>query len=560
MLKIENCLDRVASARRTHFWMFLGGLLLLTAIMMFLNPLFPGHDFYFHMTRFDALIEALQDGRYPVYIDWKSVNEYGYLNNAFYCDLLLVPFAIIAIFTNSIFAYKVMIFVITVLTGLFTYHAVSVIIRNNYVAAIGAILYTFSYYRLLDLYPRAALGETLSFAFVPFVALGLYYIISGDYRKWYVIALGYSLLIFTHVISTVLTFITMIIVMAICYKSFVREPKRLAYLCLAGVVAVLVTAYYLFPMLEQMASNTFYYTVKPVSDIRFKLNGPYVITQGLFTGIIYSDKFIAGTGVILTWAVSMRLFVYEKTKQLKIVDIGVIIGLVYIFVTSIFFPWGIFPFSKLGFIQFPWRFFQFTTLFFAVAGAYYFSCLKTKKRAFAMGSIAVVFTIAMLYFYGRHYTNNQQQDVTVPQASAENFYNLQGIEYLPEQFLSIWYAEVRGNQADAGNEDTQIGDIKKEHGITTCEVLVNRPDIIELPLTYYKGYSATVDGKAAEVTESWRGLVQLPVEQSGQIEVKYTGTTIQNVSPYITLISVIGLCIYIIISRRRKPLKQAGNA
>lgn len=332
MNPFDNCLNKIAQAKRSHFWIFFAVLLVLTCFMIYSHPTPVGHDFSFHRMRFDALIEALKDGRYPIYLDYMAVNGYGYLTNVFYCDLLLLPFALVGIYTNTLFAYQTMLFTMTILTGIITYYSVNKIFKNSSVAFISAVLYTFAYYRLLDMYTRAALGETLSFTFVPLVFLGLYYIIKGDYKKWYVIAIGFSLMIFSHVISSVLMFMTVMIILIICYKPLLKEPKRLLYLCLAGAVTLIIVAYYLYPMIEQTLSDTFYYEIKPITGFENNTKGPYQIILGLFVGIMYqNDIFLPGIGIILIWSISIRIFLRKKSIKLKVVDIGVIIGLFFIF-------------------------------------------------------------------------------------------------------------------------------------------------------------------------------------------------------------------------------------
>jgi len=559
MNPFDNCLNRIAQAKRSHFWIFFAVLLILTCITIYSHPTPVGHDFFFHRMRFDALIEALKDGRYPIYLDYTAVNGYGYLTNVFYCDLLLLPFAFIGIYTNTLFAYQTMLLTMTILTGIITYYSVNKIFKNSFVAFISAILYTFAYYRLLDMYTRSALGETLSFTFVPLVFLGLYYIIRGDYKKWYVIVIGFSLMIFSHVISSVLMFMTVVIILIICYKPLLKEPKRLLYLCLAGVITLIIVAYYLYPMIEQTLSNMFYYETKPIAEFHNNAKGPYQIIQGLFSGVIYrNDIFLPGIGFILIWVISIRIFLSKKSNNLKIVDIGVIIGLFFIFMSSFIFPWHIFPFNKLSFIQYPWRLYEFTTFFFAIAGAYYIFQLATTKRKVLWGGCFVLLcTVIMIGNNGRSFTEMFKGINIDTKSSIHNFYLLQGAEYLPAQFPTIWYAEVRGNIIDSENINTETKNLSKEKGITSLDVHINKPDILQLPLLYYKGYCATLNNKEIPVKQSRVGLVEIPVNESGNIRVVYSGTFVQKISPYITLISIIGLCLYIIINNRRKRNGQS---
>ncbi len=147
----------IQSKDKTQYWIFLSTLVLLTLFMMLCNgssSSYSGFDFMFHYRRFDVLIDALRHGSYPVYIDYSTAEGYGYFTKGFYPDLTLVPFALIGVFTTTYFAYDFMVFVMTILCGVFMYHTVRVIYKDGYAAAISALLYTFALYRLLDFYQR----------------------------------------------------------------------------------------------------------------------------------------------------------------------------------------------------------------------------------------------------------------------------------------------------------------------------------------------------------------------------------------------------------------------
>ena len=406
-MKLNNLLHNIRQNKKYQFWLFFAILVFLTLFMMLCNgssTSYQGYDFYFHYRRLDVLIDAIRNGTFPNYIDYSNVEGYGYFTKGFYCDIIFIPFALIGLFTSTYTAYDAMIFTMTILCGIFSYHAVRVIYKSSYVASLASILYTFAIYRLYDVYQRAALGETLSFTFLPLIFLGLYHIIKGDYKKWYILTIGYSLLIFTHVISSVLMFLTLLIMLVVYYKPILKEPKRISYLFLAGLVTIAVTAYYIFPVIEQLTSNTFLYS--GAGKAGYGKVGFDLVFWGFISGIFYPYRTIwSGVGIILTLLVLLRFFIKNrKAEELKSIDIGVIIGICFIIASSRIFPWGTFPFSLIGFIQYPWRLYEFASCFFAVAGAYYLSLLfvNNKSRIIAF-TLIVVATMATIYIHSQNY-------------------------------------------------------------------------------------------------------------------------------------------------------------
>ncbi len=555
MKRVDNLLDSIVANRKSHIWLFLFVLLVLSLLMMyFYNPLHPGQDFFFHYRRLQALMDGIKTSPYLIYLDYGTMNGYGYFTKAFYPDLTLIPFALIGNLTNVEFAYLSMIFIITFLCGLFTYITVNKIYKNSFTASIAAILYTFCFYRLLDIYHRAAVGEAITFTFLPLVFLGLYHIIKGDCKKWYILTIGFSLMIFTHLISSVLMFLTIIIILLIYCKSLFNEPKRFYYLLLSGVATLLIVSYYIFPLLEQMMSNNFYYESRNLTvraqDSVFKINW---IIWGLFSGVVQARQiFIPGTGLLLTCGILLRLFVYGKSKELRSIDMLVILGLAYIFTTCSLFPWSLFPFNKLNFIQLPWRLLEFSSFFFAVAGGYYLSSsIKSKKRLFVGGSVIVLATIFVMINDAQLYKEIRSVKLITEDASVDDRYHMGGIEYVPDKVPNIEYIRKRGNTVIADQQEVGLSEVNRINGVTGFSVATTSKTTIELPLIYYKGYAATLNGKELPVAQSNHGLVQVPVDQSGSVKAYYAGTIVQKVSWYITLVSIIALCVLITLQRRR---------
>lgn len=550
MNKIDILLSRVASNRKYQFWSFFVVLSFMSLAMVYLYlPFEPGHDSYFHFGRIESLMEAIRDGRLFIYPDYSVMASYGYFTRAFYPDFILVPFALIGNVTNVDFAYQLMVFTMTVLCGLFTYKMIVRIYDNPYAAAIGALLFTFAMYRLLDIYHRGALAEASSFTFIPLVFWGLYEVIKGDYRKWYILTIGYSLLILTHALSSVLMFITMLIILVVCYRSLKKEPKRLWYLVLAGLITIPIVAYFAFPMIEQMLSNTFYYDVNPLTSIEDNILGTYAVVWGMFSGIVYSERgFTPGTGLLLTGAILLRLFVYEKSERIRSLDIGIVIGLVYIFASSFLFPWSVFPFNKLSIIQMPWRLYEFSSFFFALAGGYYLSRVLNTNRRFLIGGIMVCISILLVMINDSKMYHDVRSTVGIArEKSMSNNYHLIGMEYLPEKVPSLEYIALRGNVVKIRNEEISVSGLQKDADKMSFGISVGKPEKIEVPFIFYKGYKAKLNGEEVAVGESENGLVEVLTDKSGAVEIYYGGTAVQKISWFISLFGILGLCIYIFV-------------
>lgn len=556
-----NSVNDIKTDSKYSFWIFLSLLFALSLFMVcWFGPVsaYAGHDYFFNIGRFNVLIDALKSGNYPIYLDHNALEGYGYFTKGFYPDLIILPFAVLGILTGTIAAYNVMIFTMTFLCGLFTYIAVNTVFRSTFAASASAILYTFSAYHLFDWYNRAALGESLSFTFLPVIFLGLYHIIKGDYKKWYLLTIGYSLLIYTHLLSSFLTFITLALIAIICYKPLIKEPKRIGYLALAAIITLPIVSSYILTLLEQMTSNTFYYSTKENITGQTKL-GLQDLGWGFLSGILYpKTENMAGTGPLLFLLVLLRLFVKEKNSSVKVADFCLLTGIILLVIASAVFPWGRLP---LGFIQFPWRLYEFIIFFFAIGGAYYLSVIvRNRKQQIVAGSVIVLFTLITFIVNNNNYKYWQSLAISeAPHwftgvASVDNEYYLGGLEYLPVNVPSHHYIHERGDIVISKNEETVISNFTRKEGVTSFDIDIKNPSKLELPLVYYKGYEASyLDKKnGMPVTESENGLVQIEAGKSGQIEVVYRWTATQQYSWYISILSTIGLIIYIFVSNRKR--------
>jgi len=404
--------------------------------------------------------------------------------------------------------------------------------------------------------------------FLPLVFLGLYEIINGNYKKWYILTTGFVLLIFSHLLSSFLTFIFVVIFILIYYKKFIETPKRFLYLVVAGVVAIPLIAYLLLPFLEQVSSQQFFYQTPAIRDHAHaqKHSISYMI-RGLYHGFIpiTEGRTLKCAGLIFTLLACLRLFVRGKNnKLLRLADIGTIIAIICIILTSKIAPWARFPLKYLSFIQFPWRLFEFTTFFLSISGAYYLTLLAQKINKKILAScIIIVLTITSIFINGYSYQNNKGY-TTFPEPTIENHFSYGHLEYVPRKFPSYLglnypntqYIHERSGIVKSEKETTTISDFKRENGIVSLDIQTNSSDIIELPTFYYKGYTATLNGKDINIQQSNEGLIEIPVKESGEIQVKFTGTPIQKYSIYITLISSIMLIVYIIIGKKKKPQKE----
>lgn len=529
--------------------------LLTVAMFTFYNPFHIGADTMFHYNRLNILMEAIANTTYPTYIDYNSLEGYGYTLNLFYPDLLILPFAIIGNLTTLNTAFITLLITCTLLTGIFTYLAIKNIYKSNFIAIVAALLFTFAAYRIFDVFYRGAIGEYMAFTFIPLALWGVYEVIKGNFKRWYILAIAFSLLIYTHVISSAIVFMVLLIYLLVNIKTIIKEYKRLLYLLLTAIVTLFITSSYIIPMMEQMLSNSFYFTSNPSTDITYSLSKMNDIIYGMFNNIEseYKSAPEPKIGGLLIVLLFIRIAIRNKLQEIKHIDIWVVIGFIFIFSASYSFPWHLFPFNKFTFIQHPCRLLLIVSFIFSLAGAYYLNQIINTKNGKIISILAL--SIVLIIIMKSDGASNKIIFQNHPKLNNEIAYDLTvgGAEYLPEKFPSPYqtFIQNRGNNIVAQKESTLISNININKGNIDFEIEVDKDDKLELPLTYYIGYKATIDNENIEYKQSDNGLIEVPIDKSGTIKITYTGTIIQKVCFYITIISIILFTIFIILYNRK---------
>jgi len=514
-----------------------------------------GHDTPFHLKRFKAISEALNNGSFPFYIDTETLNGYGYGANLFYPDIMLVPFAPLIKYIGIVNSYIVLMFFSFLFCALLSYISLEKVFKNYKIGILFSLLYTFSLYRLTDFAERNALGELLALSFIPIVFWGLYEILFGDYKKkWYIIGIGFTCIALTHLLSVLILSIIVALFLVIYYKKLYKEPNRLLYLVYSGILTILFSIFFLLPMYEQMHSNIFYYESKPlVTNILERAIPLRTIIQGMFAGMTNAEHVSSNIGMTIVMPLACRIFIKKNNNAvIGFADISVLIGFVLLVAGSNLFPWQYFPFNKLTIIQFPWRLVYISTFLFSLSCSIYLGWLLLNGYRFLVLSTAIIACLFVLIKTNGGIFQRYKDLVIAGVAPDMQTYDVIGAEYIPARIPSLEYIKERGNTTIELSKDAEINDFGREKGIMTFNINTDIENKAILPLLYYKGYKATLNGEEIPLEQSDKGLVEITVPRSGNIRVWYEGTVLQRISLFISVSSLLVFILYLICRKKYK--------
>lgn len=170
-------------------------LIILIAAIIISFPLLKGNiDVYFddgiqHIGRAYETYLEIQNKDNPKILS-NLANGFGYSWDLFYgplsTTLILIARLIAGTFINS---YKLVLFIGILLSGITMYKFVSKLTKNKITGTIAGVLYMTMPYHLNDMHIRNALGEFLSYIFIPLVFLGIYKLLNKE-KGEYVLAVG----------------------------------------------------------------------------------------------------------------------------------------------------------------------------------------------------------------------------------------------------------------------------------------------------------------------------------------------------------------------------------
>lgn len=504
---------------------------------------------------YGTLLSIKQNLFFPNIISTFS-NNFGYSWNLFYGPLSTYALVLLSlIFKNFIVGYKVLIFLCLLLSGLCMYKFLLKLVNNNNVALLSAILYIAFPYHLTDMYTRNALGEFISFIFIPLVFLGLYNLFYTEDNHYY-ISIGAIGLILTHNISTLITAIFSLIYV-IFNLNKLKETRIKKGLLINIVFIILVTSFFWVPLLETKFYTDYQvYEPSAMTTSEKTFESALKLKQLFVTQNDGSFVFELGPHIIIILAFSVMTIRLIKNELKENYIIFLFCGLITLWMSTKYFPWKFLP-DSLCIIQFPWRMMMFASFFLSiVCGINIYTIIKkfNYKDVVVISVIAVTYSTAIFMSFLPIDENISDIDkIELGKFSGKDSETISGAgkgEYLPTKaYKDRFYIATREDiiyvlegKAIIENEKKQGSELK-----ANVKTFDDEYTLFELPYLYYPGYEVRLDGMLAKTYETDNGFLGFAMgpEDTAEISVSYTGTSAMEKSLLISFVSFIALGIYI---------------
>lgn len=217
---------------------------------------FPTHDGEWAVVRLSDMFRTLKDLQFPVRYSGALNFGYGYPLFNFTYPFPYYLGMLFYIPTNSfILSIKAMFVLSVFLSGIFMYFASNELWKNRTAGVISSVLYIYLPYRMVDLYVRGSIGESLSFVLFPLILYFGLKLFSSPFSRSVVFFLSISIgvLVMTHNIMAVL-FLPVLLIFMLARIIIEKRYDVLQSFLLCLMLGLGLSAFFFFPALFEKSN------------------------------------------------------------------------------------------------------------------------------------------------------------------------------------------------------------------------------------------------------------------------------------------------------------------
>lgn len=554
---------------------------LILVSFMYVGPgnLIKTHDGNYHLYRFATSISAFDDGQKFLQLDTDQLQGFGQAPNLFYGPMLSwLVLVVFKITSNLQISLMFLMLVATIATTFGAYYASKKIFKSEKAGFFTALIFTLEPFHVGELLTRGSFSEYLAFAFIPFIILAIYQIIfesKTDFKRIFMLAFSAFGIIMNHNLTAVLIAAMAALFVVFNIRKVFSKPKILFSLILAGILAVGFSAIFILPFLEAREVGI-YNIFNPDFQKWFYVNGSQVtpadawLPTNMFRPPAGHASVVFGLSPVLL-VLTIGFLVFRKdiknTNYRRFSMMSIIISAIFVlFSTRIFaFIPAVQNFHSM--LQFSQRMLIIQSVLLPfVAGYFIGEKLKNKREIMIAAAIASISYI--------HITTSaiEPGKVSLPMNVGVDYNLVDGIsiamgEYQPifpkvenvKDISAIAAGYVKktisekGQKADVISGSAKISGFEKKGSRMRLAVSENKNGAeIELPMFYYPGFKAVLNGKPVKTSYSSKNRmvsVKLNPGQNGALEVYYGISPATKIGSIVSGLSFLACGLFMVIKR-----------
>lgn len=554
---------------------------LILVSFMYVGPgnLIKTHDGNYHLYRFATSISAFDDGQKFLQLDTDQLQGFGQAPNLFYGPMLSwLVLVVFKITSNLQISLMFLMLVATIATTFGAYYASKKIFKSEKAGFFTALFFTLEPFHVGELLTRGSFSEYLAFAFIPFIILAIYQIIfesKTDFKRIFMLAFSAFGIIMNHNLTAILIAAMAALFVVFNIRKVFSKPKILFSLILAGILTVGFSAIFILPFLE-VREVGIYNIFNPDFQKWFYVNGSQVtpadawLPTNMFRPPAGHASVVFGLSpVLLVLTIGFLVFrkdiKNENYRRFSMMSI-VISAIFVLFSTRIFaFIPAVQNFHSM--LQFSQRMLIIQSVLLPfVAGYFIGEKLKNKREIMIAAAIASISYI--------HITTSaiEPGKVSLPMNVGVDYNLVDGISIAMGEYQPIFpkvenvkdisetaagYVKKtiseKGRKADVISGSAKISEFEKKGSRMRLAVSENKNGAeIELPMFYYPGFKAVLNGKPVKTSYSNKNRmvsVKLNPGQNGALEVYYGISPATKIGSIVSGLSFLACGLFMVIKR-----------
>ena len=415
-------------------------------------------------------------------------------------------------------------------------------LKEDMSSILCATIFSTSHYMFYEIFGRAAIGEAVAIIFYLILLLGIYNMLHENYTKPWLFIIAFAGILFSHMTTLFFAGITLVLVVLFNCKKLFIDKKFWIKSSLVLMLFLIVGLYSIASFIEMYFADT------------YQISDPWIIPSNCSQYLINILGFTSANAIgpiLPVLAIVLRIVISKcEDEDMKLINKFLIISLVLTVITSKLFPWKLFD-GILGGIQFPWRLNFIITILLSIVVTFEIRILA--KNKIETVKILVVFLAFVVLLY-----NNLR---------FMKFYDGRELLDYSNRGVFEWYPVVTEiedfeDRNIYDNSQNVVAYERTEHTTDLNFDADGNDDYYIVPIVCYKGYEATLvdeNGKTSNlvIKRCDNGMIKIFTnKQKGKVYLHYAGTTIQNVTFWIsfmgTLVLIVGGATYAIVKKKRE--------
>ena len=559
---------------------------LILVSFMYVGPgnLIKTHDGNYHLYRFATSISAFDDGQKFLQLDADQLQGFGQAPNLFYGPMLSwLVLVVFKITSNLQISLMFLMLVATIATTFGAYYASKKIFKSEKAGFFTALFFTLEPFHVGELLTRGSFSEYLAFAFIPFIILAIYQIIfenKTDFKRIFMLAFSAFGIIMNHNLTAVLIAAMAAFFVVFNIRKVFSKPKILFSLILAGILAVGFSAIFILPFLE-VREVGIYNIFNPDFQKWFYVNGSQVtpadawLPTNMFRPPAGHASVVFGLSPVLL-VLTIGFLVFRKDiknanyRRFSMVSI-IVSAICVLFSTRIFaFIPAVQNFHSM--LQFSQRMLIIQSVLLPfVAGYFIGEKLKNKREimiAAAIASISYIHITTSAIEPGKFALpmnvgiDYNLIDINIAMGEYQPIFpkveNVKDISATAAGYVKKTISE-KGQKADVISGSAKISGFEKKGSRMRLVVSENKNGAeIELPMFYYPGFKAVLNGKPVKTSYSNKNRmvsVKLNPGQNGALEVYYGISPATKIGSIVSGLSFLACGLFMVIKRYKNAKK-----